>query len=68
MKRSIVLRFAKYMYITQNSESKLLRQNLKHIVKVHTIYMIPILWRTHDLKIINSHMLTFRQDENEGEV
>ena len=52
------------MYITQNSDSKLLRQNLKHLVKVHTIDMIPTLWRTYVLKIINLHMLTFRQDEN----
>ena len=43
MKRAISLHFSKFMYIIQNPESKLLRQDLKHLVKVHTIDMIPIL-------------------------
>ena len=68
MKRSIALHFAKCMNITQNPESKLLRQDLKHLVKVHTIDMIPILWRTYILIKINLHMLTFREDENKVEV
>ena len=68
MKRSIALHFAKCMYITQNPESKLLRQHLIHSVKVHTIDMIPRLWRAYVLKIINQHLLTFRQDENKVEV
>ena len=37
MKRSIALHFAKCMHATQNPDSKLLRQNLKHLVKVYTI-------------------------------
>ena len=56
------------MYITQNPESKLLRQDLKHSVKVDTIDMIPRLWRVYVLKIINLHSLTFRQDDNKVEV
>ena len=68
MKRSIVLHFAKCMYITQNPESKLLRQDLKHLVKVHTIDMILILWRTYILMKMNLHMLTLREDENKVEV
>ena len=68
MKRSIALHFAKCMYITQNPKSKKLRQDLKHSVKVHTIDMIPTLWRAYVLKIINLHMLTFRQDENKVDV
>ena len=68
MKRAIALHFTKFVYITQNPESKLLRQDLKHLVKVHTIDMIPILWRTYVLIKINSHMLTFREDENKVEV
>ena len=68
MKRAIALHFTKFVYITQNPESKLLRQDLKHLVKVHTIDMIPILWRTHLLKVINLHMLSFRQDENKVEI
>ena len=43
MKRLIALHFTKCMYITQNFESNLLRQDLKHLLKVHTIDMIPIL-------------------------
>ena len=43
MKRSIALHFAKFMYIAQNPESKLLRQDLKHLVKFHKKDMIPIL-------------------------
>ena len=68
MKRSTTLHFAKCMYITQNPESKLLRQDLKHSMKVHTIDMIPTLWRVYVLIKINSHMLTFRRDENKVEV
>ena len=68
MKRSIALHFSKCMYITQNPESKLLRQDLKHSVKGFTIDMIPRLWRTYVFKIINQHLLTFRQDENKVEV
>ena len=68
MKRSTTLHFAKCMYITQNPDLKLLRQNLKHLVKVNTIDMIPTLWRTYVFKIIYLHMLTFRQDENKVEV
>ena len=68
MKRSIIFHFTKCMYITQNPESKLLRQDMKHLVKVHTIDMIPRLWRAYVLKIINRHMLIFRQDENKAEV
>ena len=56
------------MYITQNPESKLLRQDLKHSVNIHTIDMIPRLWRVYVLIKINSHMLTFRRDENKVEV
>ena len=67
MKRSIALHFAKCMYITYNPESKLLQQNLKRLVKVHTIDVIPTLQRTYVLKIINLHMLTFREDENKVE-
>ena len=47
MKRSIALYFAKCMYITKNHQSKLLRQDLKHSVKIHTIDMIPTLWRAY---------------------
>ena len=68
MKISIALHLAKCMYITQNPDSKLLRQDLKHLVKVHTIDMIPILWRTCVLIKINLHMLTFRENENKVEV
>ena len=56
------------MYITQNPESKLLRKDMKYLVKVHTIYMIPILWRTYVSIKINLHMLTFTEDENKVEV
>ena len=68
MKRAIALHFTKCMYISQNPESKLLRQDLKYLVKVHTIDMIPRLWGAYVLKIINLHMLIFRQDENKVEV
>ena len=46
-KRSVALYFAKCMYITKNPQSKLLRQDLKHSVKIHTIDMIPTLWRAY---------------------
>ena len=68
MKISIALHFAKCMYITQNPESKLLRQDLKHLVKVHTIDMILILWLTYVLIKINLYMLTFREHENKVEI
>ena len=68
MKRSIALHFAKCMYITQNPDLKLLRQNLKHLVNVHTIDMIPISWRTYVLIKINLHILFFREHENKVEV
>ena len=56
------------MYITHNLESKVLRQDLKHLVKDHTIDITPILWRTYILIKINLHMLTFREHENKVEV
>ena len=68
MKRAIALHFTKCMYISQNPESKLLRQDLKYLVKVHIIDIIPILWRTSFLMKINLHMLTFKEDENKVEV
>ena len=68
MKRSIALHFAKCMYIIENPESKLLRQDLKHLVNVYTIDMILILWLTYVLIKINLHMLTFREHENKVEV
>ena len=51
------------MYIIENPESKLLRQDLKHLVNVYTIDMILILWLTYVLIKINLHMLTFREHE-----
>ena len=68
MKIYIALHFAKCVYIKQNPESKLLRQDLKHSVKVHTIDMIPRLWHEYVLKVINQHLLIFRKDENKVEV
>ena len=68
MKRSIALHFAKCMYITQNPKSKLLRQDLKQSVMVHTIDMIPRLWREYVLNRINQHLLVFKKDENKVEV
>ena len=68
MKRSIALHCAKCMYITHNSESKLLRQDLKHLVKVHTIDMIAILKRTYVLIKINLCILTFKEHENKVKV
>ena len=56
------------MYIIENPESKLLRQDLKHLVNVYTIDMILILWLTYVLIKINLHMLTFREHENKVEV
>ena len=63
LKKCVTLDFEKYMHVTESCMTKLLSHEMKQLVKVHTVNMLPKRWQTFVINKIREKRLQFRKDE-----